>query len=257
MKNEIKNKIISDNEFIKRILENSDKIDIEKIKKLFDDNIKLLENNTKTLSFRNANLSKLKKIVNIEQTYDKCKFDAWFNYKYKLSNEENNFLESLLNKNRFSLLHYNEIKLTVKFIGRILNKVDFDTKEFSDWYGYKIKSKLNNYILSGEPDFIVATGIEIPEKPYFFLQEYKRSLNPSGNPEFQLIAGMLASMNINKTKIIRGAYIIGRYWNFIILEKLKNGDYEYFVSDGFDCLKLRDLKKIYINLQAVKFLYCK
>ena len=79
MKNEIKNKIISDNEFIKRILENSDKIDIEKIKKLFDDNIKLLENNTKTLSFRNANLSKLKKIVNIEQTYDKCKFDAWFN----------------------------------------------------------------------------------------------------------------------------------------------------------------------------------
>ncbi len=68
---------------------------------------------------------------------------------------------------------------------------------------------------------------------------------------------MLAAMTLNNTNTIRGGYIIGRLWNFITLEKLENGNYEYFVSNGFDCLKFIDLKQIYINLQAVKFLYCK
>ncbi len=51
--------------------------------------------------------------------------------------------------------------------------------------------------------------------------------------------------------------IIGRYWNFIILDKLENGNYQYFVSKGFDCLDFVELKKIYIYLHAVKHLYCK
>ena len=53
--------------------------------------------------------------------------------------------------------------------------------------------------------------------------------------------------------MIRGAYVIGRNWNFVILEKLENGNYEYFVSKTFDCLNFDSLKQIYINLQAVKY----
>ncbi len=33
---------------------------------------------------------------------------------------------------------------------------------------------------------------------------------------------MLAAMTLNKTKTIKGGYIIGRFWNFVILEKLEN-----------------------------------
>ena len=123
--------------------------------------------------------------------------------------------------------------------------------------GSNIFCELNNYILQGEPDFIVATGIEAPEIPFFFLQEYKRALNPTGNPELQILAAMLTAMTLNKTKIIRGGYVIGRYWHFVILEKLETGNYQYYVSNTFDCLKFEDLKQIYINLQAVKHLYCK
>ncbi len=120
-----------------------------------------------------------------------------------------------------------------------------------------MRCKLNNYFLNGEPDFVVATGIEEPKTPYFFLQEYKKSVNPTGNPEFQVLATMLTAMTLNNTNEIKGGFIIGRTWTFIILEKLENDNYEYFVSDGFDCLRFSDLKQIYINLQAVKFLYCK
>ena len=68
---------------------------------------------------------------------------------------------------------------------------------------------------------------------------------------------MLVAMTLNNTKIIRGNFIVGRVWSFIILEKLENDNYEYYVSKPFDCLNFDDLKQIYINLQAVKFLYCK
>ena len=258
MKQEDNRTIVFDDATIARLLQGADESVINKIK-AWREAYKLLEelDNKKTLTFRNATLSKLKKIVNIKHIFKKGKFDSWFTYKYVLSDEENVFLEDLITNNRLSLARYNETKLTAKFIAPILNKVNFDSEEFTDWYGCKINCKLNDHSLSGEPDYIVATGIDVPEKPFFFLQEYKRAINPTGNPQDQVLAAMLAAMTLNNTNTIRGGYIIGRLWNFITLEKLENGNYEYFVSNGFDCLKFIDLKQIYINLQAVKFLYCK
>jgi hypothetical protein len=220
--------------------------------KLFDEPIK-----KETITFGSVTLEKLMEIVNIKQAIDKSKFSKWFGYKYKLSEEESDLLEYLIEKNTLTLKFYNEIELTTKFISPILNKVDFDTEDFTGWYGHKISCELNNYILNGEPDFAVATGIMSPKEPYFFLHEHKRSVNFKGYPEFQVLAAMLAAMTISKVNIMRGAYVIGETWKFIILEKSEKDDYKYFVHEGFNCLKFNDLKQIYINLQAVKHLYCK
>jgi hypothetical protein len=43
----------------------------------------------------------------------------------------------------------------------------------------------------------------------------------------------------------------------VILEKIGENQFEYFVSKSFDSLDLDDLKQIYIILQAVKHKYCK
>ncbi len=51
---------------------------------------------------------------------------------------------------------------------------------------------------------------------------------------------------------IKGAYIIGAIWNFVILEKLAEDKYQYFVSQNFDSTKIDDLKGIYKNLMFVK-----
>ncbi len=73
----------------------------------------------------------------------------------------------------------------------------------------------------------------------------------------QLIAEMLVAMKINNKDKIQGCYIIRQHWFFLILEKLENEKYEYFVSKSFDCLDTEKLKQIYVNLQAVKVLFCK
>ena len=67
----------------------------------------------------------------------------------------------------------------------------------------------------------------------------------------------MSSYRFFKTIIMRRAYIIGKAWNFVILEKQLNGQYEYYVSKIFDSTWLDDLKQIYIDSQVVKYLYCK
>jgi hypothetical protein len=52
--------------------------------------------------------------------------------------------------------------------------------------------------------------------------------------------------------LIKGAYVIGGNWHFVILEKLGQDKYQYFVSKNFDSTKLSDLKKIYKNLLFIK-----
>ncbi len=208
----------------------------------------------KKLSFRKATLKKLMAIVNIEQIIDKNKFREWFSYDYKFEKDDELFLENLIKVNQLSLKLYNEQTLTVKFIGSILNRVNFSHKKkgIKDWYGYSVNCRLNGHVLNGRPDFIVATGIDSPEIPYFFFQEYKPSVEPYGDPEHQVLAAMIAALVLNKTSTIKGCYIVGRTWTFVILDKLDNGDYEYFVSTDFNCLDIDNLKSIYVNLQSVK-----
>ncbi len=248
-----------------KIIEDERTIDKTKFTSWLASEYELSSKKEKKLNFRAATIEKLAEIVNIEQAVDEDKFDEWFSYKYELKKEEEMFLRKLIKDNIIYLSSFNERTLTAKFIVPILNQIEFRDKRVKDWYEYAISCKLNGWILSGFPDFFIATGREEPKRPYFFLQEYKREVKSSGHPKYQVLAAMLAAMTLNKTKTIKGGYIIGRFWNFVILNKLENTlpnkkndvRYEYFVSKGFDCLDYEDLKKIYSYLQAVKFLYCK
>ena len=59
-------------------------------------------------------------------------------------------------------------------------------------------------------------------------------------------------MELNDWKFIKGAYIPGGNWHFVILEKLEYQKYQYFISKNFDSTKIEDLKSIYTNLLFVK-----
>ncbi len=210
----------------------------------------------KTLKFSEATYKKLKKIANIKQVADKTKFQEWFSYQYKISKEEESFLNEIIDRNELTLNKYNEPTLVAKFIVPLLNKVNFNTKEFRDWYQYKISCEINGWKLTGHPDYFVASGFKEPEIPFFFIHEFKPTKSV-GFPDDQLIAELLVAINLNKTTEIKGGYVADRHWYFVILEKLKNGNYQYYVSKSYDGLNIDDLKKIYTYLQAVKFNYCK
>jgi hypothetical protein len=93
--------------------------------------------------------------------------------------------------------------------------------------------------------------LEYAKKPYFFIQEFKRSEEYS-NPRPQLIAELISAIELNQEEVIKGAYIIGAIWNFVILEKLGKEKYQYFVSSNFDSTKIDDLMGIYKNLLVLK-----
>ncbi len=210
-----------------------------------------------TYSFSKMTYKTLQKITNIEKKPREKNFEDWFNYSYALNKEEEFFLQELINKEEMYLEFYNEGLLKARFIIPILNKINFLTDKFRDWYEYEIEGVVNGYKLSGKTDFMVATGTRLPEKPYFFIQEFKRTEINAKHPIDQLHAEMAVAIEINKKNKLFGAYNIGKLWNFIILEKLTENKYQYYESESFDCLKINDLKQIYINLQAVKHKYCK
>ena len=111
--------------------------------------------------------------------------------------------------------------------------------------------KTDKFIFSGESDFMVSSGIKRAKKPYFFIQEFKKGIKPT-NPRPQLLAEMISAVELNKTKSIRGAFITGENWNFVILEKLGKDKYQYFLSKPFDSTDIEKLKGIYKNLQFIK-----
>lgn len=103
---------------------------------------------------------------------------------------------------------------------------------------------------SGRCGFVVAKGYDEPTNPYFFIQEFKQT--SASFPEDQLLAEMIVALKINSNKIIKGAYIIGSSWNFVILKELENDKYRYYISKKYDAMDSDDLRQIYKNLQIVK-----
>ncbi len=205
--------------------------------------------------FQTAKYDDLVQVVNLKSGKKTDIFDEWFNFDYSLSEEEVNFFISLIEKHYNFVMSYAEEDLKMYFISNILNRVDFLMEDKRGFFDKPLKTKINNVEFSGRTDFMVAFGTEEPKKPYFFIQEFKRE-GKATHPKNQLLAEMLAAIEINKISLMRGAYVLGRYWHFMILEKIAENSYQYFLSKGFDSLDFDNLKQIFICLQAAKLKYC-
>ena len=106
------------------------------------------------------------------------------------------------------------------------------------------------FIFNGKCDFVVAKGYDKPINPYFFIQEFKQTT--SSFPEYQLLSEMIVAILLNNSDQIKGAFIIGSIWVFMILNQLDNNKYQYCLSKKYDAIELDDLKQIYQNLQQIK-----
>ncbi|MCI5179907.1 MAG: hypothetical protein D3911_11430 [Candidatus Electrothrix sp. AW3_4] len=195
----------------------------------------------------------LRKAVRIKQNFSKDVFSAWFSDQPALKEDDIHFLTELLQKEFNFIRIYNEEDLKVKFIAPILNRIDFRdlTREIRDFYEEKITYKTDQFVFTGTTDFLISKGLEYSEKPYFFIQEFKRG-KESSYPEAQLLSELIAGIELSSCTAMKGAYIVGAIWNFVIVEKLAEHTYRFFVSVNFDSSKLEDLIGIYRNLLFVK-----
>jgi len=214
--------------------------------------LKNLDNKIPSFSYSKITKEDLKKLFKLERNFDKSIFDSWFNSNLELSKDTDIFLKELLKKEIDFIQIYKEEDLKVKFLSPLLNRVDFKVgHKIRDFYEETLVYETENFRFNGTTDFLISYGFEKAEKPYFFIQEFKKGVEYS-NPEPQLLAEMIAGLELSNLQIIKGAYIVGAIWNFVILEKIETNSYRYTISQNFDSTDLEKLKLIYKNLLFIK-----
>ncbi len=204
-------------------------------------------------SFSKTSYEQLQELVDINKNFDNDIFDNWFNSDIKLNNEVEPFLIKLLEEESFLLYDYNEEDLKMYFLSQIFNHIKFKIREknFRFFSEENLKYEADNFILNGTPDFFIAKGLDRPKKPYFFIQEFKQEKGTT-DPEYQLLAELICGAELNNWKFIKGAYIKGVHWRFMILERFEKHKYQYFVSKSFDSSDINGLTAIYKNLIYIK-----
>ncbi|OQY00260.1 MAG: hypothetical protein B6I24_00220 [Bacteroidetes bacterium 4572_128] len=211
----------------------------------------------KSYTFSEISFKILNEIADFDQVRNREIFKEWFNFNYKINEYDEKFLKKLIIKNEFNIKFYSELQLSLHFINPILNRIDFYGENYREWFEARMQGIINGYELNGDADFILASGKLKPEIPYFFIQEFKKSVPIPKHPMGQLFAQMAIAMENSKMINMRGAYNIGKYWNFVVLEKIGEYKYKYHESESFDALKINDLKQIFIILKSIKHKYCK
>jgi len=159
--------------------------------------------------------------------------------------------KKLLSKYSYDLskkaIIWNEDELKMFFIGPLIELADMATPHFQPFTQRMIGMNYNGEDISGRVDFMIATGRRLPKAPYFCIHEYKQEPDKDGEPIGQALIAMVTAQYLNETKFpILGAYVIGRFWFFMVLD----GD-KYAKSIAFDATT-EDIFLIFAILQKSK-----
>jgi hypothetical protein len=164
----------------------------------------------------------------------------------------------LLDKYRARLLKmanaWNEEDLKMYFISQIIELTDIgtDDENYRFFFDYLIKGKVNDEIIGGKVDALLATGYQTPIAPFFFLKEYKAEKKRETDPLGQLLAAMVVAQQHNDSQeLIYGSYVLGRFWIFLVFE----GN-EYTISPAYDMTQT-DVYEVVLILRKIKELFKK
>jgi hypothetical protein len=203
-------------------------------------------------NFRDWTTHKLEKRFGIKRRLDSTILTNWLKSPFDLSDFELAclaHLQQLLKKNADA---WNEQELSLHFIGPMFSLVDFtEFGKFNLFAARNLSAIVDNEEMTGMPDGLIASGWLEPEIPYFCLHEYKKEIDPSGDPVSQCLAAMLVAHTLNANeKPIYGCVVIGRNWRFLVLEGNSYAISDVFVStqdDIKDILRILKTLKKYIN----------
>lgn len=207
------------------------------------------------LTFGKCTKSILKKTFGLRQVWHNDALDAWLTTAETQTLDE--FEQTLLARLQHALIRrvddWNEAELSEYFIGPIIATIDFNTDYFSVFTQRPLEARIGEYTMMGKPDMVIARGETEPEIPYFCFQEYKKQIDPEGNPVYQALGEMLAARNLNPhPHPIYGVAVIGKLWHFLILDGDAYSVSQGFLADGDDLASilkiLKHLKSILIDI---------
>lgn len=192
-------------------------------------------------------------IAEVEETFaiNPCKqlepLSQWLNDPAPLTPDEEDLTAALREKLLDHVWDWNESELKGKFIFPLLAAVNFDEEKYQSFIEREISVEIENDTLSGMVDFFVASGKRYPKHPYFFIHEFKKEHEASGDPFGQLLVTMVAAQKLNDDgKPVYGCYVMGRLWFFVVLDGK-----DYAGSLAYDATK-DDIKKIFSLLKKIK-----
>jgi hypothetical protein len=204
-----------------------------------------------TATFKEWTLTKLENTFGIQQILDKDYnlLKKWqdLSKTISISDFEKQTLLNLQEPLEWGGRGWNEYELENKFISPVIMTAQFDDKIIGYFLERPLKGIVGNYELSGIVDGMIAKGFRDPDKPFFCMHEYKRSVDNDGQPDAQaLVAMLVVQAEENSRKPIYGLYIVGLNWNFMVL----NGN-EYYISQSYNSEK-EELFDIFRMLKALK-----
>lgn len=205
----------------------------------------------KILNFRDCTLDTLDEALGMHQVRAHPILDDWLQCAYTPSPFENEYLTGLQKTLVLGVDSWNEVELENKFISPLIVFVDFDNEQFAYFLERDLQATIGDYTLLGRVDGMIASGFRNPRQPYFCLTEYKKQLDPTGDPAAQALAAMLAAQELNQHKHpVYGSYIVGRNWFFLVLV----GN-QYCISQNYSATKdeLWDIFRILHGLKQMIF----
>jgi hypothetical protein len=178
--------------------------------------------------------------------------ESWLQTSVSLNAEEEKVFLELLNLVVKKGDFWNEESLKMNFIAPLLqNFIKFNDEQdrYESFYDETISATVEGIYLQTETDFMIAKGVgDIVQIPYFHFQEYKRSKKSPPEPMAQLLEAFLIAQEKNKNgKPLYGVVIVGRSWQFVVMEGKK-----YASSTIFDATNKTDLLQIIAILRKFK-----
>ena len=146
------------------------------------------------------------------------------------SETEKQQLKALQKKLLDNIWDWNEEELKVYFIIPLLELIRFEEANSKSFLSRELSMNTEEGILAGIVDFMIASGRRSPKTPYFFIHEYKKEYDSSNDPLGQLVIAMIVAQHLNNDHHpLYGAYVMGRYWHFVVLH-----EQEYAVHTGLN-----------------------
>ena len=205
-----------------------------------------------TLNFSECTLGLLENKFGLIPMRTSNTLTEWLNTTWQLQTEDKVVVPRLSMLLSDNAEHWNEIDLSMHFIGPMFSWVNFTERLRFNLFGQStLTSVVDGIQLTGRVDEMIATGFRIPKAPFFAFSEYKRQTDPNGDPAGQALAAMLAGQSLNEDgKPIYGCFVIGKIWNFMVLEGR-----HYALSHAFDGTQTEDAFQILRILFQLKQ-YC-
>ncbi len=190
------------------------------------------ENTLQEKCFKTCTLRYLDETFKLEEAEALSALDEWLAMPVEISDFERQHLVHLKGILTFNVHDWNEYELDSRFIGPIFSLIDFSSKKYNHFAQRDLEGIVDGIRLFGKPDGMIASGRRAPQTPFFAFQEYKRLLDPDGDPAGQALAAMLVGQSLDECpKPLYGCYVVRQHWQFIALK-----DKQYAISQDFSAI---------------------